>query len=294
MKLHKKLSQWIFAQRYNIAFIENTVENILQGEPLRIRPMLHNYRDRWFADPFIISAGEKVIDLLVEEKYYPIGRGRIARLTVDRESYKLIKNVTILQLDTHLSFPAIIMDGDSLWFYPESIEGGKLVKYKLNLASNTIVEQQAMAYEPLADATLFRNEIGTWLFATTPPDINGRDMAVFREVDGVFRHEECIHFQENVGRSAGDFIVLSGGGVFRVAQICNKRYGEGVLIQKAEFDDGWKFQDIIRLYSEVKDWDIGLHTLNIKDGCIVTDIKGYRYPKIANAILSILSRRNKL
>ena len=80
-----------------------------------------------------------------------------------------------------------------------------------------------------------------------------------------------------------------GGGIFRVAQICNKRYGEAVIIQKATYDGYWRFEEVRRLYSDVKYWNLGLHTFNVKDGCVVCDLKGYRHSRIACVLIKIIS-----
>lgn len=288
-KIVKPVKQWLFQQRYNIAFLDNSLDEIMDGASLNIKPMKHQYRDRWFADPFIISADDREIDLLVEEKYYPIQRGRIARLTVDRRSYELIRNETILQLDTHLSFPAIMREGKYLWIYPESIESGHLMAYKLDVRTNQIEEKKTFAEHSLADAVIFKKDGVSYLFATTPPDVNGKELKIYKiDSDGVYCHHQTIFFNENTARSAGDFFEY-GGGIFRVAQICNKRYGEAVIIQKVTYDGYWKFEEVRRLYSDVKYWNLGLHTFNVKDGCIVCDLKGYRHSRIACVLIKIIS-----
>ena len=63
------------------------------------------YKNKWFADPFILDFDDKKITLLVEEFDYSIHRGRIARLVIDRNSWTITDCKIILDLGTHLSFP---------------------------------------------------------------------------------------------------------------------------------------------------------------------------------------------
>ena len=55
MNILKKTYRKLTSRKYNIGFVENTLEGILQGEPYRIKWMKHGYAVRWFADPFILD-----------------------------------------------------------------------------------------------------------------------------------------------------------------------------------------------------------------------------------------------
>ena len=118
---------------WNIGFVENTLDGVIAGEPLKIRWLNHKCKDRWFADPFILDVTEDKIYVLVEEYYYPHKRGRLAMLTIDRASNTLLKADTILELDSHLSFPAIIRRDGKILVYPENFKGGGQKLYELDL-----------------------------------------------------------------------------------------------------------------------------------------------------------------
>ena len=110
IELYRSIMQGV----WNIGFVENTLDEVIGGEPLKIRWLNHNCKDRWFADPFILDVTDDKIYVLVEEYYYPHKRGRLAMLTIDKASNSLLKVDTILELDSHLSFPAIIRRGDKI------------------------------------------------------------------------------------------------------------------------------------------------------------------------------------
>ena len=56
---------------WNIGFVENTLDGVINGEPLKIKWLNHECKDRWFADPFILDVTDDKIYVLVEEYYYP-------------------------------------------------------------------------------------------------------------------------------------------------------------------------------------------------------------------------------
>ena len=100
-----KIMDYIKATKYNIGFVDGSLEAVIAGEPMKVNWMKHSYKDRWFADPFVFDVTDNTIILFVEEYYNPIKRGRLSKMVVDRQSYELISLKTILELDTHLSFP---------------------------------------------------------------------------------------------------------------------------------------------------------------------------------------------
>ena len=92
--------------------------------------MKHSYRDRWFADPFILDVNDSEIILLAEEVEDKMQQGVISKLVIDRASYVLKSKKTILELPTHLSFPVIMREGNKILVYPESGASGKLTMYE--------------------------------------------------------------------------------------------------------------------------------------------------------------------
>ena len=109
--------KYAYSNVWNLGFIRESLDEILYTEhSLTVDYMRHDFKDRWFADPFILDVTDKYIYVLVEEYYRKIRRGRIAKLTVNRDGFILEKSETVLELDTHLSFPAILRCGDkTIW-----------------------------------------------------------------------------------------------------------------------------------------------------------------------------------
>lgn len=74
----KGLIEKICCQEWNVVLVENTLDDIINSGEIRGRKLEHSYTDRWFADPFIMSADAQKIELLVEEWLVNSTHSRIA------------------------------------------------------------------------------------------------------------------------------------------------------------------------------------------------------------------------
>ena len=63
---------------------------------------------------------EEEIIVLGEEYSDELLRGRIAKLVVDRKTYKLKSWKIILDLPTHLSFPRVVRKNGEIFIHPEN------------------------------------------------------------------------------------------------------------------------------------------------------------------------------
>ena len=296
-----KLLAWLRDTRWTIGFVENSIKDIIKGEKLKVNWVECNYKDRWYADPFVLDVTNSQITLLVEEFYYPIKRARIAKLVIDRNNNQIVSTKPILTLPTHISYPAILRRDGKIFIYPESGQSGKLKLYQYNPDTDEVTEKKVLLEENVADATytdLFGEDL---LFCTIPPDINKNELFVYRkDGNGNYQRSEKIVFNDNIARMAGDFFTVDGR-IYRPAQDCNKSYGNGTVIQEVKRDNGeWKFKEVNRYFSDNPKYPLGIHTLNMYKGIIVVDAVGYCRPKsayitnvIVNAIKAIIGRKKQ-
>lgn len=207
IELYRSIMQGV----WNIGFVENTLDGVIDGEPLKIRWMEHECRDRWFADPFILDVTDDKIYVLVEEYYYPHKRGRLAMLTVDKASNKLLKVDTILELDSHLSFPAIIRRVGKILVYPENFKGGGLKLYDLDLEKPALVNARPISDALLTDAIYTELFSKKQIYSTEIPNPNGSTLGVY-ETDGAGKYVKVkeYHFPEKIARNAGDWFEYKG------------------------------------------------------------------------------------
>ena len=281
-----KIIDFIKATRYNIGFVDGSLESIIAGEPIKVNWMKHSYKDRWFADPFVLEVTDNEIIVLVEEWYDPIKRGRISKLIVDKFTYELKHLKVMIDESFHLSFPAITRKEDGIYIQPESSVNSQLVEYKYQKESDSFEKNVVISDLPLTDSVrtnLFGDDL---LFSTKLPDANGKELGVYiwNESDNKYVFKENYYFDENVSRMAGNIFAFDGK-IFRPAQVCNKSYGDAVSLQEIIFKEGkFGFREIRRIYSPSRDFDLGFHTFNEYNGVIVVDALGFRRPKLARSL----------
>lgn len=135
--------------------------------------MSNPYKNKWFADPFILEEDDENIQFLVEEFDYSVGRGRIARLMVNKKDNEIKECSIILDLPTHLSFRlSIMLMGKYMFIRRTPLRGGSYI-YRYDKVADKLVEPKLMVNEPIADAIILKDGDNYRMYATRVPDTNG-------------------------------------------------------------------------------------------------------------------------
>lgn len=286
MSLFQRIINKPIDQKWEIGFLDVSIDDLLNGKPYNINVIKHHYTQGWFADPFVLDVTEDNIFLLVEEWHYADRRGRISKLTIDRKTYTLMDVTPLLQLGSHLSFPAIQRVGEEVFVYPENAKGKGLVMYRYNKQAEVLEECGVLTTMPLLDAVITKGFGPEYVFATTLNNPS-RELLWFELVDGKAIESGVITLADETARNAGDWFVRDGR-VYRPAQDCNQNYGGSMILQEVSLYGGeFSFKDIVRIETTSKRYNTGCHTLNqYKDVCVV-DVHGYKYPKLAKIWNSI-------
>ena len=285
MSLALNFYRWLTRKEWAVGFCHNSLDEIMQGEPLRIALLKHGEKGRWFADPFILETSDAEIKLLVEDFSVEEKRADIAELTIDANDFRLKERKTVLRENVHLSFPFILEKDGRQWVLPEQSHANALRLYAFE--NGSLKAAKVVMKKAVADAAIIENEEGWQLYCTEQPDHNGKKLSVY-QLDRDFnpiQSEKKIEFKENIARMSGDFFTYKGE-TYRPAQFSNKHYGEGVSIQKMTHDGN--YHEVVRLHSNVKGWEIGLHTFNVKDNYIVVDVCRFVHPKIGALIYNLV------
>lgn len=275
--------------------MENSIEDLIKGEPISVSWVKNPYTDRWFADPHILDATDDVITLLAEEYSFSLRRGRIARLSIDRHTKTIVEMNIVLEQSTHLSFPAILRRGNNIYIYPENSESGCLTLYRFDTNTNKCTPIRVLVEQPLTDATLLSIDKKTYLLSTHIPTPNGSTLSIyeFDELKKEFNFKNEVCFCEKIARNAGLCFTYKNN-TYRPAQDCNDSYGHAVVLQEVHIDNGkFQFQNVRRLFSPSKRLSLGMHTFNYFEGIIIIDARGYRHyamAKTARFIVSNLKR----
>jgi hypothetical protein len=276
----KNIYRKITAPVWNIGFVENWQKQLSSGI-FNVIPMNHDFKDRWFADPFILNTDEEYIYLLAEEYVVSQSKGRIVKLIIKRNNYRLVSTTVVLELDTHLSFPAIIKDNGSFYFYPESAHNGKLTLYKYNEKSCSAEEDSTLSNNSMTDGIIVKYNDNCYLFSTDKKtDGKYMQLNVYQSDswNGQYVIINKILFSENCARNAGNWFQLDGE-LIRPAQDCTRFYGNGIVFQEVSNDNGnFEFKNIKKMYPYKNKWKGGIHTFNTfntLENTAVVDICNY-------------------
>lgn len=277
--------------RWNIGFVIDS-SDLLSKQTLNVRWLKHSYKKGWFADPFILRITDDEIILLVEEFYDPIDRGRISKLIIDKQTLSLKIVKPILELNSHLSFPVIYREGDSIYIYPENSISETLVLYKYDESDDSISYVKVLSEEPLTDAVLVFDYDKPIILSTKIPTQNSNELNIYESVSSNieewnFHKVQTVVFNDNTARNAG-LPFKNNGKIIRPAQDCNNAYGRGLVLQEMQKKEGvFSFVELKRFYPISKKWNKGMHTMNMYEDLIVVDGCRYRYPLIATFLLMI-------
>ncbi len=280
---------YIKETKYNIGFIDGDIESVIKGAPIKVNWLKHYYKDRWFADPFILDVTNKEIIVLVEEWYDPIKRGRISKLTIDKATFELKKIKIMIDSGSHLSFPAINRKSDGIYIHPENSAKNCLEEYKYDNINDSFTKTAILSDCPLTDSVCCNFFEDDLMFSTKLPDANGKELGIYKwdKSNKKYIIQEYYTFKDNISRMAGNLFEYNGK-IYRPAQVCIKSYGDAVSIQEVSYQGNkWNFKEIRRIYSPSRKLDLGFHTFNVYNNYIVVDAIGYRHSKLCHVLRKI-------
>jgi hypothetical protein len=288
LPIFRKFSLW----HYNIGFF-NFDEQVMSGN-VAIHWMAHSYKDRFFADPFILTVSGNEIKVLVEEYLYKDRRGRITLLTIKRDTYQLIRRKVLLDLPTHLSFPFIYRTETDIYVIPENSESGKLHAYRYDATEGTLYWVSTLVEQPVIDPVIIRNNSKYLLFGSLPGIKEHSDLFVWqsdRLLEGyksVSSHP-VINSRPDCARRGGDFFTVDGT-VYSAVQSCVHSYGEALRLCRVNKLSSSSIEEkAITVLEPDKQYPDGLHTFNrYKDVCVVDGLTFLFRPDLK--LLDILKR----
>lgn len=276
MRLLYRLKTKLLHYTWDLAYGEYDDSIIREGVDWKKLHIIKNpyKKKKWFADPFILSNNEHFIELLVEEFDFKINKGRIARLVIDKDSDTIKKCNIVLELETHLSFPAIYRRGDEFWVHPENSASGKSFVYRYDRISDHLCDKILLVNAPLTDPIIHEVNGKYQMVATMLPNPNGNELNIFESDNffGPYINLNVSNLPHKNARMAGSFIELQTKDIVRPSQDCSRDYGKAVIFEK----DGV-------LYGKVTPQSFkydGLHTFNVSEQLFVIDLKKYDCPII--------------
>jgi hypothetical protein len=293
MNLLRKIQ---YNQYWDIGFCEQTPEELIRDKQLKpVRWLKHPYRDRWFADPFLYKVTESEIIVFVEECPMEHPKGIICELVIDRKTMRLKERYVMLELDTHLSYPAYIHHEGKVYVYPENGMSGKLYLYEYDEVNHKLVNPVCILDEAVADATILELGGRYYMSATKYPDTQKKaylyvadfPFESFKQID-----EKPYQTELGCSRQGGNYFEAYGS-TYRPAQNCEERYGGALAIMNCDFSQGVRENEILKVAPQTGRFGLGLHTLNFVDGLCVIDGFGYYMPLFGKLYFGIRKLMSK-
>lgn len=259
---------------YNIGFVKKELFDIQNTSLTKndIIWMKHHYKDRYFADPFLIDENEKFYYILAEEYTFWEIKGKIVLLTVNKENFSLIERKLLIEEKWHLSFPYCKCKGE--WIVPEAVASKMSYAYKLDKKTWKITKKVKIANEGLIDNVFFKEKNNIWCYAST---IEGpcSELYLFKLENNFLEKQSKTPFICDLSRarSAGDFFEYNDK-IFRPVQDCSEYYGKQTIVLEIDKIDnnGFSYKDSFKVdsYSNPP-YNESLHTFNVYDDIILVD-----------------------
>lgn len=302
--LYQKLS----FSHWNIGFLDGNSETALNGGfdgGNAVRWLNHGFDDRFFADPFLLSADGDTVKVLSEELIFSDYTGRLVCLTCNCKTGALLERKVALELETHLSFPQILRRGGDVFIIPENAESGRLSAFCYDEKNDSATFSCDMIAAPLVDAVIFEHGGRWWCLADRADKNCCKELFVY-SAETLFGEWDEIPgspFLNDLtcGRNAGS-VFRVGGKIFRPAQNCLGGYGKGVEIREItelSVEKGLRERPARSIKPFPGVFGDGLHTLNFLEtpGGSIGVVDGNRLEfSPLQKIVSVYGRalRNKL
>ena len=221
-----KLSEKFKILTYNIGIIYKDASVIISSGVQKddIRWLDHPYKDRFFADPFLIREDQTNYYILVEEYLFWEEKGKISVLIIDKERFKLVDKKIVIEEQYHLSFPFCELNGNKI--IPESVAAGETYAYTIDTNSFKVIEKHKILNEGLIDGVYYFDGETKWLLASHKEKPK-EDLYLYKEsTDGFIPLNNGRAIQNSIGFTRGAGLFFKRGEViYRPVQDSEKRYG---------------------------------------------------------------------
>ena len=280
----------LIEKRWELGLIEGGYETVFNNKKFKVHWVKNPKRDRWYADPFILSMNDEEIIILAEEYRFDNPKGRIAKLTVDRHSWRIVKDVIVLELDTHLSFPNILRHEGKIYVYPENCRSGKMSIYEYDPAQEKLIFKKVICDDGLWDSSI-TNLLGKWQLFGGKNNAYCIDVYNWSDTEKKFVFFRTYQSQKPNHQLAGQIFAYEDS-IYCPTQDATETYGGAIEIMKVvKKDNDLDFIPTKRLVSPSLRYGMGMHTLNEYNGMLVIDVKGFN--NIFTGILYYFYKRIK-
>ncbi len=271
----KKILQRFSSCRWELAFLQESPEEIVRGHKPHFVYIRNEFPEYWFADPFILDIRANLVFVLAETMpRRDESKAFISLLTIDKQKRAIVKMESVLEEAWHLSFPCILRKEGEVYVCPESAEAERLYIYRFvqDQDGNHSLERIGS----ICDETVWDSDI-TDLFGAPRMFTARRDnyhLDIYSWDDSL----EKFVFDQSVGsprqnmRMAGSLFQV-GDSVFCPKQDSGYTYGNAVEINRVEEVEGvFRLSPCVVIRPPHKLMIDGLHTFNSYNGLVIVDL----------------------
>lgn len=246
---------------------------------IKIFNVLMPPKDRFWADPFVVSKEERIY-IFVEELLYKTKKGRISVLELDKIG-NLLKNRPILEKPYHLSYPFVFEWNDAYYMIPETAKNNTIELYKCtHFPDMWEFKMFLMQNLSASDTTLFYYEKKWWLFSAVNEYYNFPgyfELFLFYSAD-LFTSKWTPHPLNPIvtgvsaARPAGKIFVHDDK-IYRPSQYNIGSYGRAINLNQIVVMTETDYKEI-NVSKVEANWDSklkGTHTLNSDKNITVID-----------------------
>lgn len=220
-------------------------------------------RDRFYADPFLFEKDNRHY-IFVEDYKLNTRRGGISCIEIKSDG-SLGEPVTVLELDTHISYPNIFTWQGEIYLLPDTLARRQIQLYRaVNFPREWTLERVLIDGISAVDPTLFEHHGKFWLFAASPQN---DELFLFYSDSLLGKWNE--HAQNPIvsdvrrARPAGH-VFIEGGRIIRPAQDCSRRYGYSISLNEVQALSEMEYAEspIGTIRPAWIDKNLGTHTFN--------------------------------
>ncbi len=227
----------------------------------------------YYADPFSFCDEQK--NYIVAEHYsYRTKKGTIVLIQPGQRQTK-----TIIEKDTHLSYPFIFEENGIIYLMPEESNDGKLNLYKWNSTNKTFEFYTTILELPCIDASILKHDGTYYLFLGLKGLLPNEKLFIYHstQLEGPYSPHMAnpVKVSPAGSRMAGPFYYQNDV-LIRPSQYSVEHYGEKIIFHKINVLNNFEYNE--EFHSELKPtnnapFKCGLHTYHKNINFEVIDLK---------------------
>ena len=277
---------------WNVAISDDSPDDVIKNQGLTVHWVKHSYRDRFFADPFLLRQDASYYYIIAEEYKFWAPKGIIVLLQVSKKSYSLEKRMELIVEDAHLSFPFVINENIII---PECYRSGLTKAYEVDEHFHIRNVSLFFPYGTIDGVYLKRGEKEYYVFSQSENALSEVYLAEKNQNEDIWKSSTLYPVKSDIrtARSAGHMFYCQGK-LIRPVQDSEKCYGHQVrLMEVKKIGEGTLVEKEIACLSirNKKKYQKGFHTFNVYDNCIIVDGCQERFQPLLN--ICIIKCREK-